>query len=112
VRRNFEDEFVVQLQAAGVDALASYRYIPENQGIDEDKLKEAAQRARADAVLFPRLVQTEQKTKLGPTFPYLSVSSAQTSALLRKFGWGGAYAASAIGESSTSCPSSWSLRTW
>ena len=26
-------------------------------------------------------------------------------------GWG-AYAASAIGESSTSCPSSWSLRTW
>src|SRR5206468_3138516 len=33
-------------------------------------------------------------------------------ALLRKFGWGGAYAASAIGESSTSCPSSWSLRTW
>jgi hypothetical protein len=27
-------------------------------------------------------------------------------------GWGVAYAASAIGESSTSCPSSWSLRTW
>src|SRR5207302_7856406 len=25
---------------------------------------------------------------------------------------GGAYAASGIGESSTSCPSSWSLRTW
>lgn len=72
VRRSFEDEFVVQLRAAGVDALASYRYIPEDQGIDEDKLKEAAQRARADAVLFPRSVQTEQKTKLGPTFPYLS----------------------------------------
>jgi hypothetical protein len=70
VRRNFEDEFVVQLRAAGVDALASYRYIPEDQGIDEDKLKQAAQKARADAVLFPRSVQTEQKTKLGPTFPF------------------------------------------
>lgn len=70
VRRSFEDEFVVQLRAAGVDALASYRYIPEDQGIDEDKLKEAAQKARADAVLYPRSVQTEQKTKVGPTFPF------------------------------------------
>jgi hypothetical protein len=72
VRRNFEDEFVVQLRAAGVDALASYRYIPEDQGIDEDKLKQAAQKARADAVLFPRSVQTEQKTEFGPAFPYFS----------------------------------------
>jgi hypothetical protein len=70
VRRNFEDEFVVQLRAVGVDALASYRYVPEDQGIDEAKLKQAAQKARADAVLFPRSVQTEQKTKLGPTFPF------------------------------------------
>ena len=70
VRRSFEDEFVVQLRAAGVDALASYRYIPEDQGIDEDKLKEAAQKARADAVLYPRSVQTEQKTKVGPSLPF------------------------------------------
>lgn len=72
VRRNFEDEFVVQLQAAGIDALASYRYIPENEGIDENKLKQAAQKARADAVLFVRSVKMEQKTNFGPTFPYLS----------------------------------------
>jgi hypothetical protein len=72
VRRNFEDEFVVQLQAAGIDALASYRYIPENEGIDETKLKQAAQKARADAVLFVRSVKMEQKTNFGPTFPYLS----------------------------------------
>jgi len=70
VRRNFEDEFVVQLRAAGVDALASYRDIPDDQRIDEDKLKQAAQRARADAVLFARSVQVEQKTKFGPTFPF------------------------------------------
>jgi hypothetical protein len=72
VRRNFEDEFVVQLQAAGIDGLASYRYIPENEGIDENKLKQAAQKARADAVLFARSLKMEQKTNFGPTFPYLS----------------------------------------
>jgi len=72
VRRNFEDEFVVQLRAAGIDGLASYRYIPENEGIDENKLKQAAQTARADAVLFARSVKMEQKTNYGPTFPYLS----------------------------------------
>jgi hypothetical protein len=50
--------------------LASYRYIPEDQEIDEDRLKQAAQKARADAVLFPRSVHTEQKTKIGPSFPF------------------------------------------
>ena len=72
VRRSFEDEFVVRLRAVGVDALASYRYVPEDQGIDEDKLKEAAQKAGADAVLFPRSVQAEQKTRVGPSFPNVS----------------------------------------
>ena len=70
VRRSFEDEFVVQLRAAGVDALASYRDIPDDQKIDEDELKQVAQKARADAVLFARSVQVEQKTKFGPTFPF------------------------------------------
>ena len=72
VRRNFEDEFVIQLRAAGIDALASYRYIPEDEGIDENNLKQAAQKARADTVLFARSVKMEQKTNYGPTFPYLS----------------------------------------
>jgi hypothetical protein len=70
LRRNFEDELVVQLRTAGVDALASYGYIPEDQGIDENQLRQVAQEARADAMLFPRSVQTEQKTKLGPTLPF------------------------------------------
>jgi hypothetical protein len=72
VRRNFEDEFVVQLRAAGVDALASYQDIPDDQRIDEDKLKQAARKARADAALFARSVQMEQKTQYGPAFPYFS----------------------------------------
>jgi hypothetical protein len=72
VRRNFEDEFVVQLRAAGIDALASYQYISDNEGINENKLKQAAQQARADAVLFARSVKMEQKTNYSPTFPYFS----------------------------------------
>ena len=71
VRRNFEDEFVTQLRGAGVDALPSYRFIPEDEKIDETKLKEAAQKANADALLFARLIQVEQKTQYGPSyFPY------------------------------------------
>jgi hypothetical protein len=70
LRRNFEDEFVTQLRAMGVDALASYKYIPEDQEMDEARLRHAAQEARADAILFPRSVQTEQKTRFGPTFPF------------------------------------------
>ena len=66
VRRTFEDEFVVQLRAAGIDALASYRYIPEDEGIDENNLKQAAQKARADAVLFPRSVKMEAEDQLRP----------------------------------------------
>jgi hypothetical protein len=73
VRRNFEDEFLVQLRAAGVDALPSYRYIAEDEKIDETKLKQAAQKAGADAVPFARAVQVEQKSQLGPSyFPYTS----------------------------------------
>jgi hypothetical protein len=29
IRRNFEDEFVTQLKAVGVDAVPSYQYIPD-----------------------------------------------------------------------------------
>jgi hypothetical protein len=73
VRRNFEDEFVTQLRAVGVDALPSYRLIPENETIDETKLKEAAQKAGADALLFARLIKVEQKSQYGPSaFPYTS----------------------------------------
>ena len=73
VRRNFEDEFVTELRGAGVDALPSYRFIPENEKVDETKLKEAARKAGADALLFARLIQAEQKSQYGPSyFPYTS----------------------------------------
>jgi hypothetical protein len=68
VRRNFEDEFVVQLRAAGIDASPSYRLIPEEEKLDEARLKQAAQTTKADAVLFARLLQVEQKSEYGPSY--------------------------------------------
>lgn len=73
VRRNFEDEFVAQLRAAGIDALPSYRFTTESEKIDEASLKQAAQKASADALLFARLIQVKQKSQYGPGyFPYTS----------------------------------------
>jgi hypothetical protein len=72
VRRNFEDEFVAQLAAVGVDALASYRYIPENEGTNENNLKQAAQNARTDGLLFMRSVRVEEKTHYPAVGPEIS----------------------------------------
>jgi hypothetical protein len=68
-RRNFEDEFVNQLKTAGVDASPSYRHIPEEAKIDEAQVKQAAQRAGADALITARAVNVEQKTEVGPYYP-------------------------------------------
>jgi hypothetical protein len=61
LRRSFEDEAVAQLRAAGIDAFPSYRFIPEDQRIEEGALKQAAQRADADAILFARSIQVERR---------------------------------------------------
>ncbi len=72
VRRNFEDEFLVQLRAAGVDALPSYLYMSQDPAVDENKLKEAARKAGADALLFVRSVRVESKVESGGFSPYTS----------------------------------------
>ena len=72
VRRNFEDEFVAQLAAVGIDALASYRYMPENEETNENNLKQAAQKARADGLLLMRSVRVEEKTNYPPIGPEIS----------------------------------------
>lgn len=68
VRRNFEDEFVAQLQAAGVSALASYRYMPEDQSVDEASVKQAAQKAGADGAIFARALNVEEKKQYSPNY--------------------------------------------
>lgn len=68
VRRNFEDEFIAQLRAAGIDALASYQFTPDSEKVDEVALKEAALKAGADALLVARLIRVEQKSQYGPGY--------------------------------------------
>jgi hypothetical protein len=68
VRRNFEDEFVSQLRASGIDAVPSYRDLPEDGEVDEAKIKQAAQAAGADATIFTRSIKVERKTQPGPSY--------------------------------------------
>ena len=72
VQRNFEDEFVAQLAAMGVDALPSYRYVPETGETHENILKQAAREARADGLLFMRPVRVEEKTNYPRVGPEIS----------------------------------------
>jgi hypothetical protein len=74
IRRNLEDEFVAQLAATGVDALPSYRYISDDQNVDEATLRKAAQQAGADAVMLARSIGRERKTEYRPGYyPYTSL---------------------------------------
>jgi hypothetical protein len=68
IRRTFEDEFVTQLKAAGVDAVPSYVYIPEDGQVDEGRLQAAVKQAGADAAIVTRLVRVEKKTQVTPGF--------------------------------------------
>ena len=70
IRRAFEDEFVAKLREAGVDAVPSYRYIPEDGQVDEARLQEAVRSANADGVLITRLVRVETKTNVSPGYYY------------------------------------------
>jgi len=68
VRRNFEDEFLTQLRASGVNVLPSYRYIPDGDKVDDAKLKQVARQAGADALILARPVKVEQKNEYGPSY--------------------------------------------
>jgi hypothetical protein len=69
IRRSFEDEFLARLEANGVEALPSYRYIPEGEKFDEAKLKATARKAGADALILAGPVKVEQKTEVSSYYP-------------------------------------------
>lgn len=70
IRRSFEDEFVLRLKAAGVDAVPSYRFIPEDGPVEEPRRREALVQAGADAALVTRLVRVEQMYPVSPYYYY------------------------------------------
>ena len=68
IRRSFEDEFVAQLKAAGVNATPSYLYIPQDGPVGEAVFTRALKEAGADAVIITRLVRVQQKTEIAPGY--------------------------------------------
>ena len=72
VQRSFEDEFVAQLATLGVDAVPSYRYVPESDAISENSIKRVAQEARADGLLLMRPIKVEEKTNYPSIGPEIS----------------------------------------
>jgi hypothetical protein len=91
IRRNCEDEFVAQLRAAGLDALPSYRRLPDDANLDESKVKQVAKDAGADGALIVRSVGVEQKTEVSPNYfptPGFGIFGRNVSATW--YGWYGA----------------------
>ena len=84
IRRTFEDEFVAQLKAAGVNATPSYLYIPQDGPVGEAVLKQALKEAAADAMIITRLVRVQQKTEIAPGYyppdPAMAVHPLYTTA--------------------------------
>jgi len=68
LRRSFEDEFVAQLEERGVDAVPSYRYIPESGKVAQARMQEAVRAAGADGAIVTRLVRVERRTRVSPGF--------------------------------------------
>jgi hypothetical protein len=59
--RIFEDIMVARLQAAGVQAVPAYQFIPEDAAVPEPVLEDAVRKSGADGMLMTRLlgVQTQ-----------------------------------------------------
>jgi len=69
-QRNFEDEFITQLRAAGTDGVASYRLISDVDAVDESRIRDAARNAGVDGLILAKLLRVEEKTEYsGPYFP-------------------------------------------
>jgi len=62
-RQFFEDEFVVQLKAAGIEAVSSADVIPisEKQQLEKDRILKAVNQFQNDAVIITHLVGVETK---------------------------------------------------
>jgi hypothetical protein len=56
IKRLYEDEFVSQLKAHGVQAIPGYTVVPQEKMADENYISEKVKELGADAILITRLV--------------------------------------------------------
>lgn len=69
VRRTFEDTFVAELKAKGIDAVQSYEAEPDLGPERVERLKVLVGKTGADGVLVTRLVKREKKLDYVPGAP-------------------------------------------
>ncbi len=94
LRRVYEDEFVRRAAAAGVQAVQSYRFIPEDGPVAEDRLRQAVAESGADGVLTSALIAVTQQTTVSPGFAGPPVGFGYYG--FYRWGWGGAVVAPAV----------------
>ena len=94
IRRNFEDRLAAELREAGVDAVPSYRYIPETGKVAQERLLTAVEKTQADAAIVTRLVRAEERIEASPgyhtAFPAIGLYGLYSSAWYAGFytpGW-------------------------
>jgi len=68
LRRSFEDQFVKELRAAGVEAVPSYVVLPEAGQAERAVLVQAISEAGTDGALITRLIRIDTETEVAPVF--------------------------------------------
>jgi hypothetical protein len=66
IRRSFEDEFVAQLKAEGIEATPSYKLLAEEGQANEARVTQAIKQAGADGAIITRLVRVDRRTQVSP----------------------------------------------
>jgi hypothetical protein len=66
VRAQIEDEFVLKLSTLGIDALQSYKSLPDLNGLNADIIKGKLSEKGRDSVLVLRLTKSKKETIIVP----------------------------------------------
>jgi hypothetical protein len=70
-RRSFEDGFAAALEEQGVDAVPSYRILPNPERLSKDSIQQAIHGRGFQGVLATRLVQVDEREKYVPPTTYV-----------------------------------------
>lgn len=93
IRWKIEDEFVLNLRKMGVDAVQSYKSLPELKGVDVNRVKTVVAETGHDSILVVRLLDTRKETAVVPA------TTTTTGGL--GGGWGNSFGTYYSGSSTT-----------
>jgi hypothetical protein len=73
-RRSFEDNFAAALEEYGVDAVPSYRILPNPERLSKESIQQAIRGRGFQGVVATRLVQVDEQEKYVPPQTYVTPS--------------------------------------